>query len=150
MSEQHPRPGAAAREDRDCSAADSMIANHLPNFILLFQSGGALGFKSKENIFLSQQFNDQEGKIIQHRFLCPKMEKWEFPASLPQTGGDGARVLLEPWALAWGFLGTCPAGKHCDPTTPAKVLQSTCQPRRTFSPLAKAGVTVPVPIPTHI
>lgn len=133
---------------------DSTIADCLPNFILLFQLGGALGFKSKENIFLSQQFNDQGGKIIQHQFPYPEMEKWQFPASLPWMGEDGAGVLLEPWAkqqlLTQGFLGTCPAGKHRDPTTPAKVLQSTCQARRTFSSLAKASVTVPVPAPTRI
>lgn len=64
--------------DRDCPAAESTIANHIPNFILLFQPGGAQGFKSKENIFSSQQFRTKEAKPHSTNFSSQKQSRGVF------------------------------------------------------------------------
>lgn len=140
--------------------AESTITNHVLNFIVLFQPGGAQGFKSKENIFSSQQFVTKEAKQHSTDFSAQKQSRGVFWHRYPLTGGDRAGVLVQPCAkraapcLVGGF-GQCSVEKHQDLTSPAKFSQSdaerpapshTCQARSTFSPLAKPGATVPTQI----
>lgn len=70
---------AATRDwDQDRPAAERMIVNRNPNFILLFQPGGAQGFKSKENIFSSQQFMTKEAKQYSTDFSSKKQSRGVF------------------------------------------------------------------------